>query len=103
MEIAIINYESVVENLVVIEEEFLDDLQAVYSGFLLVPFNREITGSPNIGYKYFADRNLFQNTQEADFWVFDEESEMWGPPVPYPLDDRQYEWDYETSNWKLIS
>lgn len=60
MNVALINSESIVENIVVIEEDFLDDLQANHTNLLVVPYDEETTGIANIGLKYFPDTNLFE-------------------------------------------
>jgi hypothetical protein len=34
-------------------------------------------------------------------WVFDETICSWKAPVPYPTDDRVYDWDESTQGWTL--
>lgn len=43
----------------------------------------------------------FGNPKPYDNWVFDESTCMWIPPVPYPTDGKNYEWDQETNSWVL--
>lgn len=44
----------------------------------------------------------FGNTQPYDNWVFDDSQCLWIPPVPYPTDGKEYEWDQATNTWVLV-
>lgn len=35
-------------------------------------------------------------------WVFDENTCLFSPPVPYPTNNNRYRWNEETINWDLI-
>lgn len=43
----------------------------------------------------------FGNAKPYDNWVFDEAQCLWIPPVPYPADGKNYEWDQEENAWIL--
>jgi hypothetical protein len=55
-----------------------------------------------IGYTYDPTRDAFYEPQPYPSWTLDEDTCQWESPVPYPTDDKMYEWDEETTNWKEI-
>lgn len=38
----------------------------------------------------------------AEYFVFDDSTCVWKPPVPYPDDGKTYSWDFENTRWKLL-
>ena len=36
-------------------------------------------------------------------FVWNNESQNWEPPIPYPVDDKNYRWDEETISWAEIT
>ena len=36
-------------------------------------------------------------------WTWDAEAKQWVPPVPYPDDDKVYEWDEENQTWVEVT
>ena len=55
-----------------------------------------------IGYSYDATRDAFIPPKPFNSWVLNEDSCLWGAPVPYPTDDKMYQWNEETLNWTEI-
>jgi hypothetical protein len=56
-----------------------------------------------IGYTYDATRDAFIAPQPYPSWTLNEDNCQWDSPVPYPDDDKRYEWNEETTNWKEIT
>lgn len=54
-----------------------------------------------IGCVYDSTRDAFYAPQPFPSWTLDEETCFWQPPVPYPNDNKSYNWDEETISWKL--
>jgi hypothetical protein len=52
-----------------------------------------------IGFTYDAARDAFIPPQPFPSWTLDEETCLWGAPVPYPQDGKPYYWDEETLAW----
>ncbi len=52
-----------------------------------------------IGYTYDATRDAFIPPQPFASWTLNEDSCLWEAPVPYPDDDKMYQWDEDTTNW----
>jgi len=55
-----------------------------------------------VGYSYDRGRDAFIPPQPYPSWTLNEDTCRWDSPVPYPTDDKMYEWDEETTNWKEI-
>lgn len=56
-----------------------------------------------IGYTYDQERDAFIEPKPFNSWLLDEDTCQWNPPIPYPIDDKQYVWDEEQLNWKEIT
>ena len=54
-----------------------------------------------IGYKYDRNRDAFMPPQPFASWILNEETCLWEPPVPMPIDGGQYDWDESTKSWVL--
>jgi len=52
-----------------------------------------------IGFVYDAVRDAFIPPQPFSSWSLDEDTCQWNAPVPYPADDKQYQWDEPTLAW----
>jgi len=55
-----------------------------------------------IGFTYDLTRDAFIPPQLYLSWTLNEDTCQYDSPVPYPTDDKNYEWDEETTNWKEI-
>ena len=62
------------------------------------PFRKNYAG---IGYVYDAGRDAFYAPQPYPSWILDEESCVWQPPVPYPMDGQYHVWDETTVTWTV--
>ena len=52
------------------------------------------------GYAY--DGVGFYAPQPFPSWTLDEDTCWWESPVPYPTDDKRYEWNESTQEWDEI-
>jgi hypothetical protein len=55
-----------------------------------------------IGYIYDQERDAFIPPKPFNKWVLNEETCRWESPVPYPLDENEYVWNDNKSEWELI-
>jgi len=69
--------------------------QTSYNG----TFRKNFAGT---GYTYDTARDAFIPPQPYPSWTLNEDTCQYDSPVPYPTDDKNYEWDEETTNWKEI-
>ena len=55
-----------------------------------------------IGFTYDPINDVFIAPQPFESWILNETSWIWEAPVPYPDDDKFYNWDEENKEWDLI-
>jgi len=55
-----------------------------------------------IGYSYDAERDAFIPPKPYDSWVLNEESCFWEPPIPYPENSHNYDWNEAEQQWVLL-
>lgn len=94
------------------EDEVIDrisDWEEYYGNLRGVPcvrtsYNGNIRKNfAGIGYTYDQGRDAFIAPKPYDSWVLDEETCLWGAPVPYPTDGRIYYWQEEVTDWTPIN
>ena len=52
-----------------------------------------------IGYTYDPERDAFIPGQPYPSWTLNEETCLWEPPIPRPVDGKAYDWDEGTLSW----
>jgi len=82
--------------------EFLQSLvgpsswkQTSYNG----KFRKNYAG---VGYTYDSQRDMFLPPKPHPSWIFDESTLAYGPPKPYPNDNKYYIWDETNLDWKEV-
>jgi hypothetical protein len=55
-----------------------------------------------IGYTYDEQRDAFIAPKLYVSWVFNEDTCTWEPPIPYPVDEKQYYWNENQRNWEEV-
>lgn len=63
------------------------------------PLRKNFAG---IGYTYDVEKDAFIPPKPHGSWLLNEETCLWGSPVPYPEDGKSYVWDEENIAWKLV-
>ena len=54
-----------------------------------------------IGYIYDVEADAFYEPQPFPSWILDTTTYRWNAPVPYPTDNKKYNWNEETTSWDL--
>jgi len=107
---------NIVTQVIVAEQDFVDALsdsdlwiQTSYNtrgGIHYAPNSKiQDDGTPlrknyaGIGFTYDAIKDAFIPPQPYSSWVLNEDTCGWDSPVPYPTDDKRYEWNEETTSW----
>jgi len=68
------------------------------------PDNRPLRKNyAGIGYTYDSQKDAFIAPQPYPSWSLNEESCLWNPPIPMPIDDKFYNWDEPTLSWKEVT
>ena len=52
-----------------------------------------------VGHVYDEELDAFIPEKAFPSWVLNNETAQWEPPVPFPNDDNNYDWDEETISW----
>jgi|TARA_R110002110_G_scaffold64318_1_gene177929 hypothetical protein len=98
-----INSDGVVQRVIVAEQNFINS-GAVGDSFNWVQtsynnnFRKQYAG---MGYIYDKSKDKFIAPQPYASWALDA-SDDWQPPTVYPDDDKDYEWDEDTTSWREI-
>ena len=56
-----------------------------------------------IGYTYDRERDAFIPPKPYASWILNEQTCLWDSPVPYPTDNKHYEWNEETQSWDEVT
>lgn len=57
-----------------------------------------------IGYTYDAQRDAFIAPQPFASWVLDEQTCLWNPPTPMPVEEGKFfTWDEATTSWVEVA
>ena len=63
------------------------------------PFRKNHAG---IGYTYDETKNAFISPQPYSSWTLNDDTCLWEAPVDYPDDDKEYEWNEDTTSWDAV-
>jgi hypothetical protein len=67
------------------------------------PEGRPLRGNyAGIGYTYDHQHDVFYAPQPYASWTLDQSTWTWTAPVPYPTDDKNYNWDESTVSWTEV-
>lgn len=64
------------------------------------PFRKNYAG---VGYKYDSDKDAFIPPQPYNSWTLNSSTCLWEPPVDYPTDGNDYDWDEDNNQWVPIT
>ena len=100
-----INSDSVVQRVIVAEQDFINSgavgdsfnwVQTSYNG----NFRKNYAGS---GYTYDKTRDAFIAPQPYASWTLVEATCQWEAPTAYPTDGEMYTWDEDTTAWVEVT
>ncbi len=63
------------------------------------PFRKNFAG---VGYTYDETKNAFISPKPFNSWSLNETTCLWEAPVAYPDDNKEYEWDEDTTSWSEV-
>jgi hypothetical protein len=55
-----------------------------------------------IGFTYDSERDAFIPPKPFASWLLNQDTCLWGPPIPQPDDDQYYTWNEETQTWDEV-
>ena len=84
--------------------DFLNDLYKTRDVWKQTSYNKNIRKNyAGIGYTYDQTRDAFIPPKPLDSWILNEDTCLWEPPIAYPSDGKNYEWDETTKSWEEIT
>jgi hypothetical protein len=55
-----------------------------------------------IGFTYDSERDAFIPPKPFASWLLNQDTCLWGAPIPQPDDDQYYTWNEETQTWDEV-
>ena len=89
-----------VTQVIVADQEYITSQEGTWLETANDGYRKNYAG---VGYTYDKNRDAFIAPKPYNSWTLNEDTCLWEPPVVYPLDNKWYTWDEETTNWKLIN
>lgn len=99
MNYALINADSIVEKIIVADDEFISSNPV--EGHTWLPCDQaetKTTGRASIGDTYSPEFGGFVSQSPFPSWILDGNL-AWQPPLAYPQDGGSYRWDETNQNW----
>lgn len=56
-----------------------------------------------VGFSYDAQRDAFIPPKPFPSWLLNEDTCLWGSPVPMPTDNKMYRWEESTTSWVEVT
>ncbi len=103
--------DNIVTDVIVADQEFIDSGAVgnpslwVQTSYNTVGGRHLLGGTPlrknfaAIGYTYDRTRDAFIPPKPFESWGLDEDTCLWGAPMPCPNDGKDYIWDESVKNW----
>lgn len=103
--------DGIVQQVLVVEQEVIDSgIFGDPSQWIQTSYNTRggehlLGGTPlrknfaGVGSIYDPVRDAFYVPRPYSTWIFDEQTCLWNPPVPYPNDGENYVWDDQQVVW----
>ena len=98
---------NIVTEVIVAEQEYVDTLEGtwVQTSYNTSKGVHTDGGTPlrfnyaGVGDNYDASADAFYNNRPFNSWTLDTDTYTWTPPVEYPDDGEQYQWDEANQQW----
>lgn len=106
-----INEDSIVTRVLVVEQETIDagflgdPATFIQTSYNTIGGQHLLGGTPlrknyaGIGFIYDRARDAFYEPQPFPSWILNEDTCLWEPPVPLPVDGNRYEWVEPLLSW----
>ena len=68
------------------------------------PENRPLRGNyAGVGFNYDKENDVFYAPKLYPSWTLNQSTWLWEAPIPYPADEKTYNWDEPTLSWKEVA
>jgi len=103
--------DGIVTNVIVAEQDFIDTQEGIWvqTSYNTYGGQHKLGGTPlrknyaGIGYIYDSTRDAFYIPQPYPSWTLNETTCYWEPPVAYPDNGKNYEWNEDTTSWVEVT
>ena len=104
----------IVEEVIVAEQDFIDNYASSNSGTWIQTSYNTFGGAHRFGgealrynyagkgFHYDSDADAFYSPKPFNSWSLNTDKYLWEPPVAYPTDGQEYEWNETDRSWDLI-
>jgi hypothetical protein len=109
--------DGIVKEVLVVEQDFIDEghlgdpslwIQTSYNTRGNIHYGQD--GNPDggvalrgnyagIDYIYDKENDVFYTPKPFESWVMNTSTWLWEAPIPYPTDDKEYNWNESTLSW----
>jgi hypothetical protein len=96
-----LNSNDIVTQVIVAEQDFINS-GAVGDSFLWVQtsYNENFRKKyAAVGHTYDKTRDAFIPTKPYPSWILNETTFLWESPTAFPTDEKNYEWNEDTTSW----
>lgn len=101
VQVVVINNNELIENNQESESKGIAFCQSLFGGtWKQTSYNGKLRKNyAGIGYTYDSQRDAFIPPKPFNSWLLNEITCNWESPIPYPNDDKKYNWDETQQNW----
>ena len=83
--------------------DFLNNLYGTRDVWKQTSYNNNFRKNfAGIGFKYDQTRDAFIPPKPYNSWILNEDTCLWEAPIPYPEDNKNYNWNETNQTWVEI-
>ena len=83
--------------------DFLNNLYGTRDVWVQTSYNGNFRKNfAGIGFKYDQTRDAFIPPKPYNSWILNEDTCLWEAPIPYPEDNKNYNWNETNQTWVEI-
>ena len=83
--------------------DFLNNLYGTWDVWKQTSYNNNFRKNfAGIGFKYDQTRDAFIPPKPYNSWILNEDTCLWEAPIPYPEDNKNYNWNETNQTWVEI-
>ena len=84
--------------------DFLNNLYGTRDVWKQTSYNANFRKNfAGIGFKYDQTRDAFIPPKPYNSWILNEDTCLWEAPIPYPEDNKNYNWNETNQTWDEIN
>lgn len=107
--IAVLDENNVVTQVIVAPDDvvnphdFVETLGIAHASAQFTSYNNNFYGHfAGIGHTWSKEYQVYIEPKRFQSWVLNTTTGLYNPQIPYPSDNKIYEWDEDTISWRYI-